>query len=421
MSTIARAIKEITLAPGARVFIAPRKTPDVVTIEGSVYSGARSFRGEKCMVPAFAAELLDAGTKQRSKEVLRGTLSDKGATLSFYTCGSRLGFSASCLPEDLPLLVSLLVECLSESVFPAKEVENTRQRLLGLLTEERNETRPQAAGALLRAVYEPSHPNYFPDTNGRIESTKGVTRTDLVSFSKTLGIGGLVISVVGDITVESATLALRPLTKLPKGTEALPPIEENKKKVKAGELLTHIKDKANIDTYFGGAIPLSFNHPLYVPFTFLCDMLGSRGFSGHLMQTIRERDGLTYGIYAMPAGFDDGATGMFRIWATFSPATFKKAVAGTRNEMELFFSKGLNKSKIAERAERLVGTYLLGLSTTSGLASMLHTIGKQGKPLTYLDEYPEILKNMTIKDLKEAANLIPHEALVLSAAGSFDK
>jgi zinc protease len=420
MKKIASVISEIELFPGSRIFVAPRKTKGLIKFQGSLYTEAGSLPLAKNMLPELAAELLDAGTASRTKEEIRESLAERGAELSFTVMGERMHFSGACLPEDLKMVIGILAECLAQPAFPKKELEAARERLAGELVEEKTNTRAQAAGALARRMYATNHPNFVPTTKDREKSLSELTRSDLVRFAKSMGRGGFVCAFVGDISVDAAKRSLGALKKLGRGTEVLPVQISNQASVEAIEDLIVIPDKANIDVFLGTNVRLTHNDLLYLPFNFVCDMLGGKGlFSGHLMRTIRERDGLTYGIYVVPYGFENARDGLLRIWATFSPDTFKTAVESTRKEIRLFFKHGLVEEAIEERKERLKGVYLVGLSTNRGLAAVLHAIGREGKPLSYVDDYSMLVDKITLADLQKAAALIPLDRLSLAAAGTF--
>jgi len=419
MTNLRKQIREVEIVPGARVFIAPRKTKDVVTIEGSVIGGKSLVSEYKTMTPWMTAELLDAGTKTKTKDALRETLASRGASLSFTARGERTYFYASCLPEDLAVLLKIIAECLGESVFPKEELETVRKIALGELADEKSDTKIQAATALSRAVYDPEHPNFLLSTAVRERSASGIERKDITQYAKNLGGSSLIMAIVGDVTEEAALKALQSFKRLPKGTPSIPEKPANAKKQSPKEEHIHIPNKANIDVYFGASIPLTVRDPRYIPFTFMSDMLGGRGFSGHLFSTIREREGLTYGIYALHSGFEDGRDGMFRIWATFSPDTFRKAVDLTHKEMRIFLKEKLTRDAVEEQKGRLIGRYLLGLSSTSGLASTLHTLAREGRELSFLDTYPDLIERMTLEEVAEAGSLVPLDALTVVAAGTF--
>ena len=420
MTSLAKQVREIEAVPGARVFIAERKTKDVVSVEGSVVGGVSHAKDP--MVPALLAELLDAGTSTKSKDEIREALAARGISLEFSAIYDRLHFSASCLPEDLPFLMETIVACVTDASFPKKEIDIARERLNGLLVEERTDTKVQASLALMRRLYDPAHPNYPRTTKEREAALKEITRTDLLALRKQFGSEGMVLSIVGDVSPVHVTKALAKLKRLPRGSAKELPGPKNTKRPEEAEVLVPIPDKANVDVYFGAPLELTYEDPRFEAFNFFSDLLGGKGlFSGHLMRTVREREGLTYGIYATPGGFNHGREGFFRIWATFSPATFRKAVEMTRKEIAMFLAEGLTEESIATRKGRLIGVYHVGLSTTRGLASMLHMFGKEKRELSYLDEYPKKIEAMTLEEVREAGKLIPFEKLVVAAAGTFEK
>lgn len=405
---------------GGRLFLARTGVKDLVYLEGSVLGGWNMLPRRKGEVSVLAAELFDAGTKKKGKDAIREALASRGATLSFSSGDERTYFRGSCLPEDVSHLLSVLVECLGEAAFPASEVKSATERIRGELVEEKSDTRVQAGIAFSRLVYDPSHVNYDETTEERIRDLAKVERADLMSFKKMIGRGGLVIAVVGDIdTAKVAQAVETAFARLPTGTPEAPAKEMNTKQPEVLSQLVSITDKANVDVFLGAAVPLTYNDPLFLPFIVTTEMLGGRGFTSHLMSTIRERDGLTYGVYARPSGFTGGGDGAFKVWATFSPARYDESVAALRREIDIFFKGGITKKKLEERKEEMSGLYVVGLSTTRGLAAALHQIGRRHRDLSYIDDYITLLNAITVKDLQDAADLIPLQKLSLAAAGTF--
>lgn len=423
MEPIASSVTELELADGARIFIAPTKAMDVVTVQGSVLGGCNMLPHGKIDVQILAVDLLDAGTKSKTKDEIREALTNRGISLSFTPGGDRTFFSGSCLPEDLSFLLETIVECLSEATFPPKELALAKERTLASWDEARTDTKAQASIASLRDLYDSKHLNYPLTLDERVKATKAVTREELISFRKQFGSKGMILVIVGDVAeAKTEKIARAAIKKLPAGTAVIPAKKSNAKKPAMKESLVPVKDKANIDVFIGIATPLTIDHPMYQAYNVFASMLGGRGLStGHLMRTIRERDGLTYGIYALSFGFGDGLDGAFRIWGTFSPATFKLAVEKTRKEIAWFLKSGMTPEALLTKQDQLAGSYVVGLSTTNGLAGMLHMIGTEGKPLSYIDAYPDLIRAVTVEDLKAVAKLIPFDKLSLAASGTFEK
>lgn len=411
--------QEFLMPEGGRLFIAPTHVRDIVIVQGSVLGGRNMLPRTLDIVPELAADLLDAGTTKKKKNVIRDTLAGKGMSLSFSSSGDRTEFSGQCFPEDLSRLLSIITECLSGAIFPEAEVKNAKALTLGTLAEAKSNTRTRAEYTLSALLYDTEHVNYVRPIEALEKGITAVRRTHLQDFRKMLGKGGLVLAIVGDIFVDKArSEAEKTFGKLTVGTTIAPIKQANKKLQKASAKLIPIADKANIDVLLGVALPLTIQHPLYQPMKVLVEILGG-GVTSYLMQTIRERDGLTYGVYASLMGLDSGADGHLKIWATFSPEKYEESVAKLRAEVRTFFSQGLTETALLKRQEEMAGSYLVALSTTQNLAHSLHSIGANGFELSYLTEYPRLIRAVSLTDINAAADLIPLNAFSLAASGTF--
>lgn len=406
---------------GGRLFIAPMRTKDVVSVEGSVRGGPHRYAHTNEMLPGIAAELLDAGTPTKKKAVMREALAARGISLSFSSRGDRTHFSGHSFPEDLPFLLSTIAECLGLAMFPESEVKAARARELGSLREAKSDTSIQASVALSRLLYDPAHLNYDETIETLEKQLQRVNRKELLGFRKLLGTQGLILAITGDVTeIEARSAAEKAFRKLGRGVEALPQKKRNTKIPQLSEKKIPIADKANIDVLLGAALPLVRHDPLYRPLAVLTEMLGG-GFASHLMQTVRERDGLTYRTYATLAGFSDGLDGYFEVYASFNPGRYTESVEKLRAEVREFFAAGITEEALARKKEEIAGSYLVGLSTTRGLARTLHALAADGRDLSYLREYPALIQAVSLKEVHAAADCIPLERLSLAAAGTFPK
>ncbi len=408
-----------SIAGGGELLVARTAAKDVVSIEGSVLGGVTHVPGHWDIVPALSAQLLDAGTRKKDKNVIRGSLANRGISLSFNSAGDRTYFSGQCLPEDLPFLLSVIVECLGESSFPDREVESEKSRTLGAIAEMKTDTTVQAGIALVRALYDAEHTNFSRTLEEQEASVQKTDRTRLMDFRRRLGRDGLILTIVGDVHAKSVRAAAeKAFSKLPERGLAAVAKPANKKGSTNSEKYIPIADKTNVDVLLGAALPLRKSDQLFLPVSLLADMLGG-GFASHLMQTIRERDGLTYGIYADLRGFGNGADGYLRIWATFSPEMFAKSVEALRKEMRHFFAHGMTETALARKKEEITGAYLVGLSTTRGLARALHQLTIDGRDLSYLAKYPDYVRAVPLAEVRTAADLIRLDKLAFVASGTF--
>ncbi len=154
MTKHAYGAEAFSIADAGELLVARTGAKDVVSVEGSVFGGPNHEPKSRYVIPGLAASLLDAGTRKKGKDVIRGSLADRGISLSFAAAGDRTRFSGECLPEDLPFLFSVISECLGDSVFPEAEVSSVKARALGTLAEMKSDTTAQAGIALSRALYD---------------------------------------------------------------------------------------------------------------------------------------------------------------------------------------------------------------------------------------------------------------------------
>ena len=119
-------------------------------------------------------------------------------------------------------------------------------------------------------------------------------------------------------------------------------------------------------------------------------MLG-RGFTGRLMGTVRDREGLTYGIGA-GVGEDSIADGEWCLSASFAPALLERGWTSTRRVTRQHGgSDGVTDAEWAPASKGSSAATRVGLSTAAGSPGMILTAVQRGYDLTWLDGYPQAI------------------------------
>ena len=144
-------------------------------------------------------------------------------------------------------------------------------------------------------------------------------------------------------------------------------------------------------------------------------ILGS-GFTARLLGNVRDKEGLTYGIYGYLAN-DTFSDGDFRIAGTFSPALLDKGIASTQRQLNLWYQDGVTDQEVADRKTNLVGTFKVNLATTDGMANQLLATVNRGLPLTWLDTYPTEIAALTPAQINGAIkkHLNPDKMILIKA------
>jgi zinc protease len=174
-------------------------------------------------------------------------------------------------------------------------------------------------------------------------------------------------------------------------------------------------DKTSVSVVIGQPSGIRYRDDDALALRMATAILGS-GFTGRLMKTVRDGEGLTYGIGAYLDN-DVYADGDWRIVASFAPELTEQGVGSTRRELMRWWQDGVTAEELAARKADLVGSYKVGLATTGGLAGFLLRTVQRGKPLSWLDDYPKALNALTLEQVNGAIrrHLDPARMVVVEA------
>jgi zinc protease len=182
-----------------------------------------------------------------------------------------------------------------------------------------------------------------------------------------------------------------------------------------------IEDKTSADMVVGIPIGIDRNHPDYYPLMLGNYILGGN-FSARLMQTVRDKEGLTYGIGSRVSGVNTGNDGFWYVSGTFAPDLLNKGRQSALKQIKMWVNKGVTAEELENKKTTLTGSYKVGLATTSGLAGQILANAERGRELSFLDEYPGIINGLLLKDVNDAIKTyININNLVTVGAGTVDK
>ncbi len=392
-----------------------------VSVVGSIAGGARLAGSQE--FAKIHADILLEGTKKHGKKAIQIILDSIGASLSFSANSERLIFSARVRTENLEKLLSLVSEILREPTFPERELAVLKKREQASLSLEAQDTREQAGIALSRLLFKKGHPNFDETTEESKKTLEGITSKKLRAYHRaSIDGGSLILSIAGDIKAQKAfTLTESQFKKLPRQKISLPPYEKTSPQ-KSRQAVARIEHKAGIDYYAGIATGITKNHPDYAPLLLGIHVLGNPGFTGRLMKTVREKEGLTYVAYTYMSGFEHNADGYAFVWATFAPTLFRKGRESTLREIHAIATKGATVKEVRKHREQYEAYFRVRLSNSGAIAGAAHAVVAEGHPLSYLDTFPKKVSKLTVREVNRALKkyLIPSK-LSEAAAGPVDK
>ncbi len=409
-----------TKVAGVDVIVYPMGVKDVVTIDGALPAGDFYAAQGNIATASLAGMMLDKGTTKQDKFAIAKKLDDVGAQLGFSVGAQTLSIAGKSLKKDLPMVIRLLAEQLRMPAFSAEEFDKARKQLEGALRPALEDTGFRAKDAFSRVAYPVGHPNHQSGVPEWLQALKEAKLEEVKAFHrKYYGPAHLTLIFVGDVDAKLIQSEVgKAFAGWSGGVEAertfrgeLPPQAPPQK--------IAMKDKASVSVLLGMPTGLRYQDADSVALRVGTAILGS-GFTGRLMSTVRDKEGLTYGIGAGVAD-DTFVGGSWTVNAAFAPGLLEKGITSTRREIEKWWKEGVTPAELAARKTNMIGSYQVGLSTTEGMGNaMLQTVNR-GKPLSWLDDYPRMIQALTAEQVNAAIRRhVDPQKLVLVEAGTFE-
>jgi zinc protease len=391
---------------------------DVVVILAVLPAGDAMAESGNISIPTLSGMMLDRGTKALDKFAIASQLDNVGAEIGFTVGVQSLEIQAKCLKKDLPLIIELIAAELRTPALQLAEFNKAKQQFIGELEASAQNTGARASESFSRAVFPEDHPNHPHTLNEYVLAARSATLEEVRAFqTKYYGPAHMSLIAVGDVSdADTKTEIAKSFSGWSGGQDYVRPAKPASSSV-ASELPVPLADKPSVTMILGQATGLRYSDPDSLPLRLGTAILG-RGFTGRLMSTVRDKEGLTYNIGAS-VGDDSIADGVWQVSASFAPALLPKGVASTRRELLKWWKEGVTDQELAVRKQGVLGSYFVGLSTTLGLAETILVNTQRGFDPTWLDAYPKAVKALTREQVNAAikAHLNP-STMVLVEAGS---
>src|SRR3984957_14905516 len=374
---------------------------DVVVILGVLPAGDAMAESGNIAIPTLSGMMLDRGTKLLDKFSISEKLDNVGAEISFAVGVQSLEIRAKCLRKDLPLIIDTMAAELRTPAMLAGEFSKAMEQFVGELEASMQDSSALASDAFGRALFPEGHPNRPHTLKEYIAAAKTANLEDLKAFqAKYYGPAHMTLVVVGDVTDADTQADIAKAFSGWAGGQDYLRTAKPAAAATASVITVPLADKPSVTVLFGQSSGLRYSDPDNLALRLGTAILG-RGFTGRLMSTVRDKEGLTYNIGASMSE-DSIVDGSWEISASFAPALLQKGIASTRRELERWWKDGVTEQELAARKQGLIGGYLVGLSTTAGLAGTILTDLQRGYEVSRVAEYPDAVKALTRDEVNNA-------------------
>jgi zinc protease len=407
----------VVLPNGLVLVVRENHANPTVALHGVVTAGAIFDPPGRSGLATFVATMLDQGTATRTAFEQAEAVENLGASLRFEGSLETVSFHGNMLSGDLEAVLAALADALRNPAFPPEPIEQVRGELLNEYRIAENSTASAAARRANELLYPADHPYHYPAA-GTETALEAITRSELVSFhARHYGPDRTIVVLVGDVTparareiAESALGSWKPVPNAPPFRVPAAPVPSEPR-----DLYVPRPGKSQTDVVY--ALPgLARTSPDYNAAMMMNYVLGGGSLSSRLMDSLRDHQGLVYGVYSgMMAGI---GAGPIQIRAGTNPANSGRAISAIVAEVAKLRDEGPTDLEMEEAKGYLTGVFPVRLETNAGVAGQLLSAELYGLGLDYIERYPSIVRGVTRAQAHEAARkYLTTRAYALVTAG----
>jgi zinc protease len=358
------------------------------------------------------AATLEEGAGEMDAQAFAEARDALAARFGFSAGKDSVSISARFLTENRDKALDLLRQAILAPRFDEAAVERVKSQIIAGLTADARD--PGAiAGQTFSALAWGVHP-YATRGDGTVDSVRALTRDDVVEAHRAaLARDRMHIAVVGDVTAaELGPLLDTLLGGLPDIGRQTP--GRGQWGLDGGITVVDFPSPQSVVLF--GQPGIARDDPDFFAAFILNEILGGGGFEARLMDELREKRGLTYGVTTYLAPMRYGAQMLGQV--STANATVAESIGLIRDEWARMAADGVTAEELAATKTYLTGAYPLRFDGNGQIADILVGMQVEGLPIDYAATRNAKIEAVTLEDVKRvAARMLQPERLHFVVVG----
>ena len=391
------AIQSAQLDNGLKILLIEAHNVPMVSMQLTVPAGSRFDKAGKGGTASMLADMLSDHTAKHDDKAWGEWLDSEAIRLGASASRDTLSLSLSTVKDALPVGLDALSEALLQPGWRKKRFRILREDNIAAAIKSQETPGTQAAQATAALLYG-SHP-YGHTTSGTADSLAHIQLNDLkVLYTEQVRPVGSVLAVSGDITMQQVLKLVRPRLKSWHGSPKVAALDIQQAIVHAGKT-SHVSLPTSQTLVQFSRLGVARSSTDFFPLFVMNHLLGGGGFGSKLMEEVREKRGLVYGIYSYFVPL--AAPGPFVITLQTQAKQADKAIQLVRHIMQSMADGHIDKQRLHATKLNLMGSFAQRMDSNRERVGLLSMIGFYQMPLDYLQHWTAHVQSVTLADVKQ--------------------
>ena len=390
-------IKEVVTPGGITAWLVEDHSIPFTAIELQFRGGTSLDTPGKRGAIYLMTSLLEEGAADMDARSYARALESLAASFSYNASDDAVSISTRMLSENRDAAVALLRQTLHQPRFDQDALDRVRAQVVSSLMSDLKD--PQdIAGAAFSAMAYGDHP-YATVGEGTIASVNALTRDDIVAaHSAVFARDRLYVGAVGDITQsELSTLLDGLLADLPETGAPIP--DPATVTIDGGVTVIDFETPQSVALF--GQAGMDRDDDDFFAAYIMNQILGGGSFESRLMSEVREKRGLTYGVYSYLLPKDLAAVYMGSVASAND--RIGETIAVIRDEWARMATSGVTEKELSDAQTYLTGAYPLRFDGNSQIASIMAGMQVQGLPIDYISTRNDKIDAVTLDQINRVA------------------
>jgi zinc protease len=411
-----------TLPDGLRVFLMEDHEIPVINVRTMVRTGGFYEPQDKIGLARLTGTVQrTGGTSSMTGDKIDDFLEARAASIETFIGGDSGAAMMNCLKQDFDDVFKLYVDVLRNPAFAQDKLDLAKVQANAGISRRNDNVGGITNREIGRLVYGNDSPLVSLEEYTTIAK---ITRDDLLAWHKTyyqpnnmmMGVSGDFDPKVMRQTIEKA------FESWPKGTEFNAGKVAYRSDPKPGIYFIEKPDVTQVNIAMAH-LGIEQKNPDYFTAQVMNEVLGG-GFSGRLMNSIRTKKGLAYGVGGgLGAAFN--RPGLMRLTMQTKSASVYDAIAALKDEVAGIVSNPPSDDELAQAKESILNAFVFNYDSRAKILGQQMNYAYYGLPSNYLETYRANIEKVTKDDVVRVAKKYVHTdelaVLIVGKAADFPK